>query len=174
MGLLTLLLCECLLIIFGIYMIHSFLNQTPFYPSSVKELDKLIKEDKIKLPTENKYIRFVDIGSGDGRFVLWAINKGFEAHGIEFNPFLFLISQLIIVFRGLSKKGRILRKNFHKHKYHNYNIAYIFLFSKDMDMLKDKLFKEMSQGSLIISNTFQFSGIKPDYSVSKFHIYIVK
>lgn len=174
MDLVVLLICECLLILFGIYMIHSFLNQTPFYPSSIKELDKLIKEGKIKLPGENKDIRFIDIGSGDGRFVLWAINRGFEAHGIEFNPFLFLISQLKIIFRGLSKKGRILRKNFHKHKYHNYNIAYIFLFSQDMDKLQGKLYKEMPKGSLIISNTFKFSDIEPDYSVSKFHIYTVK
>jgi SAM-dependent methyltransferase len=172
--LIVLLLCELLLVIFGVYMIYNFLTQTPFYPSSVRELDKLIKEGQIKLPNVEKQLRFVDIGSGDGRFIIWAIRQGFLADGIEFNPFLFLFSRIKLILLGHGKNNKVYRKNFHKHKYTDYNIAYLFVFSKHMDKLRTKLESEMPKGSIIISNTFKFSDIKPDYSVGKFHVYTVK
>ncbi|MDQ7020886.1 MAG: hypothetical protein Q9M91_03495 [Candidatus Dojkabacteria bacterium] len=43
-----------------------------------------------------------------------------------------------------------------------------------MDKLKDKLFEEMKNGSIILTNTFKFKNIEPDKSYKRFHIYKIK
>ncbi|MDQ7020887.1 MAG: hypothetical protein Q9M91_03500 [Candidatus Dojkabacteria bacterium] len=72
-------------IVLGGYHIYSLLFSTPFYPSRVKHL----KEAFQKLGLEvTKSTNFVDLGSGDGRVVVWAARMGMKSTGIELNPFL--------------------------------------------------------------------------------------
>lgn len=171
-GLLVVLVCQILLIVCAIYFIWSWLTQTPFYPSSTNKLDTLISEGKIKLPAEGK---FIDIGSGDGRFVAWAASRGYEAHGIEYNPYLSLLSRIRIkLSRGKKKNTEIFNKDFNKHDFSDYNIAYLYIFSNHMDQIRDKLFEQMKPGSVIITNTFKFSDIVPDEVYDRYNIYYVK
>ena len=167
----VLLLCELLFILFGVFLIWSWLTQTPFYPSSAKDLDKLFRSGKLKLP---KDIKFIDIGSGDGRIVLWAAKKGFKAYGIEYNPFLSLLSRVKIFLTGKNKKATIYNKDFNKHGFGTYNVAYLYIFNEHMDKMKDKLFNEMQKGSVIVSKIFKFSNIEPDEKIGKFNIYYIK
>jgi hypothetical protein len=167
----VLLLCEFLFILFGLFLIWSWLTQTPFYPSSAKDLEKLFKSGKLKLP---KNIKFIDVGSGDGRIVLWAAKKGFEAYGIEYNPFLSLLSKVKILITGKRKNAIIYNKDFNKQDFGAYNVAYLYIFNEHMDKIKDKLFKEMQKNGVIISKIFKFSNIEPDEKIGKFNIYYVK
>ncbi|MEP7104081.1 MAG: hypothetical protein ABI721_05215 [Candidatus Dojkabacteria bacterium] len=171
-GLIGLLICQVLLVVFALYLIISWINQTPFYPSSVKKLDKLIKDGEIKLPDD---VRFVDIGSGDGRFVVWAARSGFsKADGIEYNPFLSLFAKFRLLISRLNGKSTIHNKDFNKHDFSDYNVAYMYIFSEHMDRIKQKLFSEMKPGSMVISNTFKFKDLEPDQVVGRFNIYKVK
>lgn len=167
----VILLCEQLLIVFAFYLIFSWLTKTPFYPSSVKKLNRLIEEGKLII---NEGDRFIDIGSGDGRFVIWAAKRNMYADGIEFNPFLTLLSRSKIVLNRVGNKARILNKNFNDHDYSGYDIAYLYIFTDHMDKIKDKLFKEMKPGSVIITNTFTFTDIEPDDVYDRFNLYYVK
>ncbi|MFS8131446.1 MAG: hypothetical protein ACMG57_05740 [Candidatus Dojkabacteria bacterium] len=169
--LIGLLICQVLLVVFAIYLILSWINQTPFYPSSVKKLDKLIKDGEIKLPDD---VRFVDIGSGDGRFVVWAARQGYIAHGLEYNPFLSLLAKFRLFIARLGGKGKIFNKNFNNHDFKEYNVAYMYIFSEHMEKIREKLFSEMKPGSMVISNTFKFKDLKPDKVIGRFNIYIVK
>jgi len=162
------LLCELLLMSFAIYLIFSFINKTPFYPSSLRQLDKLKAEGLIDF---SKYSKFIDIGSGDGRIVRWANRKGFEyADGIEYNPYLSLYSKFRSV---LNPNVKIHNKNFKNHDFSNYDFAYLYIFPEHMDAVKDKLFTQMKPGSIIITNTFKFSDIEPNQKFEKLHIYYV-
>jgi hypothetical protein len=40
-----------------------------------------------------------------------------------------------------------------------------------MNKIKNKLFQELKPGSVIISNTFPFTGITPDLEFDRFKIY---
>jgi hypothetical protein len=172
LALFVVLTCQLLLIGSAITLIWSWLTQTPFYPSSVKKLDQLIKEGTVVLPKEGK---FIDIGSGDGRIVAWASQLGYEAHGVEFNPYLSLLSRLrIFLTRFKKNKTEIFNKNFKKHDYTDYSVAYIYIFSDHMNEIKEKLFREMKPGSVIISNTFKFKDIEPDEVHGRYNIYRVK
>ncbi|SRR5260221_4568066 len=170
-GIYSIIICESLLLLLGFFLIYSWLTKTPFYPSSVKKLEQMVKDGDLKIP-ENSV--FVDIGSGDGRIVLWAAKKGMKAEGIEFNPFLSLFSRMILFLNRASKKTIIHNKDFFKHNYSKYNMAYLYIFPEFMDKLKDKLFSEMPKGSLIITNTFKFNNLKPDEVKGRFNFYKVK
>lgn len=163
------LFCEFLLLLFAIYLIFSFLNKTPFYPSSTKQLNELRTSGVLDF---NKYKNFIDIGSGDGRIVRWASKNGFAtASGIDYNPYLTLYSKLRSLFR---KNIHIYNKNFNNHEFKDYDIVYMYIFPEHMDKLKDKLFTEMSKGSVIVTNTFKISNIVPDITYKKFNIYFIK
>ncbi len=169
-AIISVLICEVLLIVFAVYLIISWISQTPFYPSSTKQLDNLLSDPSISLPST---IRFVDIGSGDGRFVIWAARKGFEASGIEYNPFLSIWSKFKIFVRRLNN-AKIYNADFYKHDFSSYNFAYMYIFSEHMDKIKDKLLKEMDKGSIIVTNSFKFSNLEPDAKIGKYNIYYIK
>ena len=97
LSLIILLICEGLVLLFAAYLVWSLISKTPFYPSRVSKLNKNYLDGKIFIP---KTARFIDLGSGDGRIVLWAADKVSYAEGIEFNPFLSLFSKLILFIRG--------------------------------------------------------------------------
>ncbi len=170
LAIISVLVCELLLILFAAYLIISWISQTPFYPSSTRQLDKIFNDDSIKLP---EHISFVDIGSGDGRFVIWAARKGFMAEGIEYNPFLSLFSRFKLFVRRLPN-GVIHNKDFRKHDYSKYNVAYLYIFSEHMNEIKDKLLSEMKVGSVLITNSFKFGDLQPDAKIDKYHIYYIK
>ncbi len=170
LAILSVLVCEILLILFAGYLVISWISQTPFYPSSTSKLDKVLKDPSLNLP---EHINFVDIGSGDGRFVIWAAKKGFNAEGIEYNPFLSLYSRFKIFVWRL-KNAVIHNKDFKKHDFSKYNFAYLYIFSEHMDGIKEKLFSEMSEGSVIITNSFKFGDLHPDAKIDKYNIYYVK
>lgn len=168
-GLIAVFLCEGILIIFGFYLIWSWINQTPFYPSKTKPLNDLLKELNI---TGN--INFIDIGSGDGRIVRWAAKQGFNADGIEFNPFLTLYSRSVITLKGLRNRAKIFNKDFRNHDFSKYDFAYLYIFPEHMDSVSNKLFSEMKKGSVVVTNTFKFTKLTPDRTFGKYYIYYVK
>ncbi|CAG1022605.1 hypothetical protein DOJK_01778 [Patescibacteria group bacterium] len=167
-GLIAVFLCEGLLILFGLYLIWSWFTKTPFYPSKTKPLNDLIKDLNISADTN-----FVDIGSGDGRIVVWAAKKGFNAEGIEFNPFLSLISRALITLNRVGKNAQIFNKDFNNHNFSKYNVAYLYIFPEHMDKLENKLFNEMPAGGIVITNTFKFTNRQPSSTYNRYYIYKV-
>ena len=156
------------LIFFAIYFLFSLVRKTPFYPSKIKSLDEIF--NKIEIKGKN----FIDIGSGDGRIVIWAAERGFNADGIEYNPFLTILSKIKIFFLRLNKKVRIYNKDFFDHSYSDYQIVYMFIYSEQMDKLQNKLFRELKPNSVIISNTFNFSEVKEDRKIGNYYVYYIK
>lgn len=167
-GLIAILLCEGLLIFFGFYLIWSWINQTPFYPSKTKPLNDLKKELNL---ADN--INFIDIGSGDGRIVIWGAKQGFNADGIEYNPFLTLYSRIMILLRGVKNRANIFNKDFRNHDFSKYDFAYLYIFPDHMDSVSGKLFSQMKSGSVVVTNTFKFKDKTPDKTMGRYYIYYV-
>lgn len=167
-GLIAVIMCEGLLILFGFYLIWSWITQTPFYPSKTKPLNDLAKELNLKGD-----VNFIDIGSGDGRIVIWGAKQGFKADGIEFNPFLTLYSRLMIILKGVRNRAKIFNKDFKNHDFSKYNFAYLYIFSEHMDSVSAKLFGEMKPGSVIVTNTFKFKDKTPDKTIGRYYIYFI-
>lgn len=153
-------------ILFGYYLFVGWFSKTPFYPSSTKKLNAIF--DDLDINPKGK--KFIDLGSGDGRFVVWAAKKGFDAYGIEINPFLTLISRFRI-FLKRRKNAHIERKDFKTIDYSKYDVVYFYIYSEHMEKVREKLYKELKPGSIIISNVFKFKDIEANRKIGNYLIY---
>jgi SAM-dependent methyltransferase len=169
-ALITLSVCSLLWIGLAVYLLASWMFFTPYYPSRKAGLIKVLNE--LNLPSSS-HQTFIDVGSGDGKIVRLASKLGFKSFGIELNPYLSLLSKILNkLFR--IKNTKIIQGSFFKHDFHNYDVVYLYIFSEYMNKLKDKLFKDLKSGSIIVSNTFQFNNVEPDKIIDRYYIYIIK
>lgn len=166
-----LLICQGLLLLFFVYTAWSMIFSAPYYPSRVKHLEEALSELNFELPPQSK---FIDIGSGDGRFVRWAASQNYNATGIEANPFYSLWSRFRSLFSSQQAKQTYKNKNFNSQSFADYNVAYIYLFPELMSKLEPRLWTEMPPGSIIISNTFTFPNKKPIQEYKRIKIYQVE
>lgn len=144
-------------------------NKSPYYPSSLKKIKKLIEDKEIELSPQTK---FVDLGSGDGRIVnLFAKFNIARADGVEINPFLSLFSRIWSKLRGY-KNVKIFNKDFYNHNLSEYDIVFMFLFEEQAEKIIDKLKKEKQKHEItVISNTFKIKSIEPYKKVDTFYFY---
>lgn len=170
-ALLSIMLFEIILIVFAVYLLWSWITKTPFYPSRIKKLEQLFNNNELAINNDTK---FVDIGSGDGRIITWAAKKGASAEGVEYNPFLTLLSRVRFLLSGTGNKAKVYNRNFNNHAYYNYNLVYMYLYSSYMNPLAEKLLKELPQGSIIITNTFKIEHLEPYKIVDGFYFYKTK
>jgi SAM-dependent methyltransferase len=79
----------------------------------------------------------IELGSGDGRVLIYAAKNGFNAIGYELNPILFIVSFfLTFKYRG---KIKIYLKNFWNAELPEADGVFTFLLSRQMRKLDDKL-----------------------------------
>lgn len=117
--------------------------------------------------------KMADIGSGDGRVVMEFAKKGFDSTGIEFNPFLVFWSRINIKRLGL-KNAKILRQNFWKADFSNYDVVYIFQLTSVNLLLIDKLKKELKTGAIVISAGFKMFNLELIKEDGIFGVYKIK
>lgn len=167
----NILLVLALLFSFGfvVLMMLSNFTKAPFVPSFAAARRKMIE-----LADLNKDDVVYDLGSGDGRLVFDAANKDVtKAVGFETNPLLVLISNI---------KRRIKRAENTEFVLTNYLNAdlskctklFVYLLPSAMKELEEKVLKDMPANSLIISNTFRFTSIKPIRSEISPKVFVYK
>lgn len=117
-------------------------------------------------------LKFIDLGSGDGRVVFLASLFGVEATGIEFDPDLYEIS--MTAMKSLSDvidtgKSHFIQGDFLQHDFSKYDIFYLCAGTNDESALKKKLSVEMKPGSILILRGFE--EIRPDelYLIEEFY-----
>lgn len=156
------------LLSFGILLVVQNIFTVPYVPSRFPKVKKVLREIGI-----SKQTKFIDLGSGDGTIVFMAAGMGAaKTTGLDINPFLVVISK----FRNLlnHRRGRVdfQLKSFSKHDFSGYNFVYTYLFPELMEKLEDKLFAELPQGAIVLSNTFTFKKHLPEKVIEKkFFVY---
>ncbi|MFT3736060.1 MAG: class I SAM-dependent methyltransferase [Rhodocyclaceae bacterium] len=109
--------------------------------------------------------RFLDVGSGTGSMVrrLAQLRPDWQVDGIEAAPAPFFLSKFMA--RGQSN-AMLLRGDFWKHSLKRYDVVYAFLSPVPMPALWAKAAKEMTPGSLLVSNSFEIPGMAPERIVT--------
>ena len=115
-----------------------------------------------------------DLGSGDGSLVIEAARRGAHAIGIEINPFLTWYSRWRIRKNNFSGKVRIIAKDFRNIDLHDANIIFLYLWPETIVKLKEKLTRELTPGTRIISNAFAISGWIPILVRDGIYVYEIK
>ncbi len=130
----------------------------PFLPTHTPTADRLIT--KLNLKPGDK---FADLGSGDGRLVIAAAQKGAEAHGYEINPVLVLWSRQKIKRLGLDHQAFIHWKSFWRQNFSGFDALAIFGITGIMVRLSQKLSRELKPGTRVACNIFPL----PDWQGEK-------
>lgn len=125
---------------------------SPWWRTNKKTAIAACKLAGIK-PKDNVF----ELGSGDAEFLIVASRDfGAKTIGIEIDPLRVFISRLIIKFRGLSGKIKIIKKNFFDVDISEADVVFVYLVPKALERLKQKLVKELKSGTRIISYRYEF------------------
>jgi len=126
----------------------------PYVPATTNQVQNVIKA------LQGRQGSLIDLGSGDGRIVLEAAKGGFEAVGVELNPWLVLYSKFQALRLRLPAKFR--RKDIWKTSLASYDNVVIFGVDSMMGDLEKKCAKEMPSQSVVAACRFPFPNKSPD------------
>ncbi|CAB1319001.1 unnamed protein product, partial [Coregonus sp. 'balchen'] len=103
---------------------------------------------------EGRKGRFADLGSGDRRLVFEASSVGFQCTGFEINSMLQACSRDRAWWRGIPHtKANFVSNDFYGSRYNNVTV---FLAPAVMEVLKEKLLKELSEDARVVVCCFPF------------------
>ena len=116
-------------------------------------------------------MRVIDLGSGAGRLLFLAAEKGAVAIGYELNPFLVWWTRLVASL----KKATVVveQRSLYQADLHEADVVFAFLFPKPMKKLAPKLFQELKPGARIISYVFSIPGQTPIAKQEGIYVYRV-
>lgn len=126
----------------------------PYLPSLNKQ-----KSTALDLLSLKPGQTLLELGSGDGRVLRAAAERGIYAIGYELNPILVLISWLVTLkHRG---KVKIVWGNYWSKEWQKADGIYVFLYPDYMEKL-DKKISGMDKHIKLASVTFKIPNKKPD------------
>ena len=144
------------------------LTGAPYVPSLVKEL-KLAFMKLYKIGPKDL---IVDLGSGDGVVLKIASEFGAKGFGVELNPFLVLLTKWR--FRR-NKDVRIKCGNLFKVDFPaETTVVYVFGDARDIEGMKAAIKKQaerLKRDLFVISNGFEFPGLKPVKNYRTYFLY---
>lgn len=123
----------------------------PYFKTSRYRVNTMIELAEIK-PGE----LMADLGSGDGRISIAAAKAGAQAFGYETNPKLVELSRANIEHDALSNTAIILEQDFWTEDLEKYNIITIYPMPDIMELLEQKLLKELKPGTRVLLNYYRF------------------
>ena len=160
------LLLQLLMAGFMLYLLLAFVTGAPYVPSQMVRAQRMIELASIKKGT-----KIYDLGSGDGRMLFLAAEKGATAYGIEINPFLVYFTWIRSIFTPYRKLVHVRCKNLWTTDVSSADVVFIYLLPWRMDQLATKLKKELKKGSLVVSNSFIFPNWKIYKQDPALHVY---
>ncbi|KAE8292061.1 Protein FAM173B [Larimichthys crocea] len=125
--------------------------KVPYLPSSKDQTLNIMKL------LEGRTGRLADLGSGDGRVVLAASSAGFQSTGFEINSFLVAYARSKAHWTGVpSGQATFVQKDFWNTNLSTYNNVTAFLAPGVMEVLGEKLLKELPDDARVIACRFPF------------------
>jgi len=95
----------------------------------------------------------VDLGSGDGRMVIAAAQRGARARGVEYNPDMVALSRRRAIEAGVQDRVTFVEGDMFEADIADASVMAVFLLTENMRRLQTK-FLTLRPGTRIVSNTF--------------------
>lgn len=128
----------------------------PFVPATSTQVENVLKVLRTRSGT------LVDIGSGDGRIVIAAAKRGFQASGFELNPWLVWYSRYKAWREGVHRSTSFHISDLWKVSFAQYSNVVIFGVPQMMDQLELKLSNELQSTAKVVACRFPFPSWVPD------------
>ncbi|MGI6035351.1 MAG: class I SAM-dependent methyltransferase [Limnochordia bacterium] len=100
-----------------------------------------------------------DLGAGDGRFLVAALQRGAMVVGVEIDPVRWFICCLRC--RGFKGQARVVRGNMFNISLEEADVVTFYLSQAAADRLRDKLEQELKQGARVVSYRRPIPGWRP-------------
>ncbi|KAK0148548.1 Protein N-lysine methyltransferase FAM173B [Merluccius polli] len=133
----------------------------PFVPATPAQVDHVLRALRTRSGT------LVDIGSGDGRIVIAAAKRGFQASGFELNPWLVWYSRYKAWREGVHHSTSFHISDLWKVSFAQYSNVVIFGVPQMMDQLELKLSNELQSTAKVVACRFPFPNWVPDHTVGE-------
>ena len=111
----------------------------------------------------------LELGSGDGRLLRMAADRGISVIGYEINPILFLISKISCI--GYGDRIQIKLANFWSVELPGCDGIYVFLLDKYMERLNNKIIQEIRGKVTLVSFAFPIKSKKPITDKAGLYLY---
>lgn len=139
----------------------------PFVPAHKQAI-----RDAADLAKVSKQGRVVELGCGDGRFMLEISKKGYKCTGYEFNPFVALVARYRL---RKFPEATIRSENLWNVDFpEDTEVVYTFLLEKFMVRLDEKMkaeSKRLNKDLILISYVFKIPNKKPIKEVGGVRVY---
>jgi SAM-dependent methyltransferase len=148
--------------------------QQPQYQPSIGQAGK----DVIWVPTPAELIQalydlakvspsdyVIDLGSGDGPWVIAAAKRGARALGVEFNPDMVELARSRAKREGVSDKASFIQGDIFEADFSQASVVTMYLLP-DLNMKLRPKILEMKPGTRVLTNSFTMEDWDPDQSVS--------
>jgi len=144
------------LVLLAISNIAFLRTKVPFISLSNKRIKEILNQVKLE-----KGKLLYDLGCGDGRFLIKAYEKyGVQGIGYEINFWAYLRAKIkIYKYRDQIK---IYYQNFLKEDFKNADYIFTYLMPAVMEVVGQKLKKDLKSSTLIISCAFHIPNMKAD------------
>ncbi|KAM8849533.1 ATP synthase subunit C lysine N-methyltransferase-like [Spinachia spinachia] len=129
----------------------------PFVPATTAQVENVLGVLRARSGT------LVDIGSGDGRIVIAAAKRGFQASGFELNPWLVWYSRYSAVREGVHSSTSFHISDLWKVSFAPYSNVVIFGVPQMMDQLELKLAGELPSTAQVVACRFPFPTWVPEH-----------
>ena len=129
-------------------------------PTSQALVDKMLDMAQV---SPNDHV--IDLGSGDGRLVIFAAKRGATALGIEFNPNLVELSKRSAHKEGVGDRATFVKADIFESDFSKATVVTMFLLPEINLQLRSQLL-DLKPGTRIVSNTFTMDEWPADASVT--------
>lgn len=178
------------IILTAVFLAFDLFYQLPFVATRREKIATIINFANLK-----KGDTVVDLGSGDGRLLFAAAQKGAISIGYEINPVLILFTQIKVrllgfsinkhkqnIQRSLKKtflsggKGSVtvIRQNLWQSQtdLKKADVIFVYAYKKTMQTFEDFVYKNAKKGTRIVVNTNPFPAKQPIKSENGIFLYI--
>ncbi|XP_068197125.1 ATP synthase subunit C lysine N-methyltransferase isoform X1 [Antennarius striatus] len=128
----------------------------PFVPATTAQVENVLMVLRARSGS------LVDIGSGDGRIVIAAAKRGFQASGLELNPWLVWYSRYNAWRQGVHRSTSFHISDLWKVSFAQYTNVVIFGVPQMMEQLELKLAKELPNTATVVACRFPFPTWVPE------------
>jgi len=109
--------------------------------------------------TPSDYV--IDLGSGDGRTVITAAQRGARAHGIEYNPDLVQLAKRAAARERVAERATFERADIFESDFSDATVITLFLLPSLNLRLRPAIL-DMEPGTRVVSNAFDMGDWRPD------------
>ncbi len=129
----------------------------PYVPTPSKVVDRMLEMADVQ-PSD--YV--IDLGSGDGRIVIAAAQRGATGHGIDIDPERIAEARENAAQKGVDNRIMFMEANIFDTDFSKASVITMYLLPTVNKKLRPELLDKLEPGTKIVSHSFDMGNWQPD------------